>query len=300
MADEKEKGSGDKIDVKKSALQVAREEHERRQQEIEEQQQELQKQAQLREKQKREAYEKKLMEEKKELMRLKQGVIEESDLIPEDKPEEEIKLTFWGKVRNFFYHNKWWLGIFCFMGFLAGYLVYDLINKPRPDMVVLLVGHYPSVGENSYLSDYFQSFAEDFNNNGKTEVDVYYIDYEKDGGYANYANGADTKLTTEMQIADAVILIADDSFNDLIDEDEILVDLSEMYPENEHIKKQFFYVKDTDFAKHIGVPKSDIPDDMYIALRAPKRLMYADVEDMQETYDKDMPVLKKVIDDLSK
>lgn len=299
MKENKEKDSGEKIDAKKGVFQSLKEEQQKKQQEIEDQQLELQKQVQMREKQKREEYEKKLMEERRELMRLKQGVIEESELIPEDEPEEEIKLTVWGKIKNFFYHNKWWLGLACFVVLLGVYLIVDIINKPRPDMVVLLIGEYPSVGQNSYLSDYIGSFAEDFNGNGKTEVDVYYIDYQKDGGYANYANGADTKLTTEMQIGDAVIIIAGDAFKELI-EDDILVDLSEMYPDNSHVKDRYFYLKDTDFAKHIGVAKSDIPEDMYIALRTPKKLMYSDTDDMQETYDKDLPVFQKLIEDLSK
>ena len=299
MKENKEKDSGEKIDAKKGVFQSLKEEQQKKQQEIEDQQLELQKQVQMREKQKREEYEKKLMEERRELMRLKQGVIEESELIPEDEPEEEIKLTVWGKIKNFFYHNKWWLGLASFVVLLGVYLIVDIINKPRPDMVVLLIGEYPSVGQNSYLSDYIGSFAEDFNGNGKTEVDVYYIDYQKDGGYANYANGADTKLTTEMQIGDAVIIIAGDAFKELI-EDDILVDLSEMYPDNSHVKDRYFYLKDTDFAKHIGVAKSDIPEDMYIALRTPKKLMYSDADDMQETYDKDLPVFQKLIEDLSK
>ena len=294
------KDNDERIDIKKSAFQNIKEENQRRQQALEQEQLELRRQAEIREKQKREEHEKRLMKERRELIRLKQGLIEESEMIPENQPEEEIKLTFWGKIKNFFYHNKWWLGLGCLGLILCSYLVYDFINKPRPDMVVLLIGQYPAVGENSYISEYFQSFADDFNGNGKTEVDVYYIDYQKDGGYANYANGADTKLTTEMQIADAVIVVAGDAFKELIDENDILVDLSEIYPDNSHVKGHYFYLKDTEFAKHIGVAKSDIPDDMYIALRKPRKLMYSDPDEMQKVYDRDFPVFEKIIDDLSK
>ena len=72
-------------------------------------------------------------------------------------------------------------------------------------MVVLLIGKYGAIGESENLSEYVKSFADDFNGNGKTEVEVYYIDYDSKEDYANYANGSDTKLTTEMQIADAVM-----------------------------------------------------------------------------------------------
>ena len=145
-----------------------------------------------------------------------------------------------------------------------------------------------------------KSFADDFNGNGKTEVEVYYIDYDSKEDYANYANGSDTKLTTEMQIADAVMVISDHDFSGMVVPDEVFVDLSSLFPDNEHIDKQFFYLKDTDFADRVGVDRSKIKDDTFIAVRAPKRVMYASKDEMQETYNKDMPVIEKIIDDLSK
>lgn len=295
-----EQDKDEKISPTKSVFQAMREENEKRQKQLEEEQQELQRQLEVREKQRREAYEKRLIEEKKELMRLKQGVIEDSELIPEKEEEEEVKLSLWGKFKSFLYLNKWWLGLACFCIFLGGFLIHDFLSRPRPDMVVLLIGKYPSVGENSYLSDYVASFADDFNNNGKTEVDVYYIETEAEGSYANYANGSDTKLTTEMQINDAVMVIADSNFTSMIESDEVFIDLSELFPDNEHVKGKFFMLKDTDIAKHIGVSADSIHDDTYIAVRAPKRVMYASEKEMQETYDKDMPVIQKVIEDLSK
>ena len=297
----KNDGSSDeKITARKKNVKNLREENMKKKQDDEQQKLELQKQLELREKQRREAYDKRIIEEKKELMRLKQGVIEESSLIPENEDETEISLSLWGKIKNFLYHNKWWLGLACFAVLLGGYLVHDILTKPRPDMIVLLIGKYPSIGEAEYLSDYVESFADDFNGDGKTEAEVYYIDYNSENDYANYVNGSDTKLTTEMQIADAVMVIADKKFTDMIEAENVFVDLSELFPDNEHIDKQFFYLKDTDFAKHVCAAKSDIHDDTYIAVRAPKRLLYADADDMQKTYDKDMPVIRKIIEDLSK
>lgn len=283
-----------------SAFQKIREENEKNQKQLEEKQQELLQELEQREKQRREAYEKKLIEEKKELMRLKQGVIEESELIPDEEEEHEIKMTPWAKIKSFFYLNKWWLGLACFAVLLGGYLIHDLASRPHPDMVVLLIGKYPSIGENSSLSDYVASFADDFNKNGKTEVDVYYIDTDEEGSYSNYAKGSDTKLSAELQIADAVMVIADTEFNKLINPDEVFIDLSEMYNDNEHVSGRFFRLKGTDFAKNIGVSEDSVNYDTYIAVRAPKRVMYASAEEMQETFDKDMPVIDKIIQDLSK
>jgi hypothetical protein len=81
---------------------------------------------------------------------------------------------------------------------------------------------------------------------------------------------------------------------------ESFVDLSELYPDDPHIKdKYFYYLKDTDFAEKIGVSKTDIPDDMYLALRRPRGLINASQEDMQETYDKDFIAFDAIIRDLT-
>ena len=298
--DNKDVKSDDKIKPEKSVMQNLREENARRQKQLDEQQEELMRQAEQKEKERREAYEKRIRQERLELMRLKQGVIEESELIPEKEEEEEVKLSFWEKVKSFIYLNKWWLGLACFVVLLGGFLIRDYMSRPRPDMVVLLIGKYGSIGESENLSEYVKSFADDFNGNGKTEVEVYYIDYDSKEDYANYANGSDTKLTTEMQIADAVMVIADHDFSSMVVPDEVFVDLSRLFHDNEHIDKQFFYLKDTDFADRVGADRSKIKEDTFIAVRAPKRVMYASKDDMQKTYDKDMPVIEKIIDDLSK
>ena len=302
MDDKKKKrndSDDDKINVKKSVFQVMKENQQKQQEEIEQKQRELQKQAEEREKQKREAYEKKLMEERKELIRLKQGVIQESESIHEEK-EVEIKLSFWGKIKNFFFHNKWWLGLGTIAAAAAIYLTVDFINRPQPDLIVLLVGQYHTVGEESSIKEYFESLCGDFNGNGKTEVSIYYIPYDSDNEYANYANGSDTKLTTQMQIDDAVMVIAGNTFKDMISADDILVDLSEIYPDDPNVNKQFYYLKDTDFYQKIGVNQNDVPSDMYITLRQPNAVLYSNAKDMKKTYEKDYPVFEKFIADISK
>ena len=98
----KNDGSSDeKITARKKNVKNLREENMKKKQDDEQQKLELQKQLELREKQRREAYDKRIIEEKKELMRLKQGVIEESSLIPENEDETEISLSLWGKIKNF-------------------------------------------------------------------------------------------------------------------------------------------------------------------------------------------------------
>lgn len=288
----------DIFDIKKSVFEVNRELREQRQKEEEAQQAELRRQIAEREKKSREEYDRRIMEEKKELIRLKQGLIEESKEIYEEK-EEPVKLSFGKKIANFFYHNKWWLGIAAVFVFIAGVLAYNLMTKPKPDVIVLVICGSDTIGNAPKLEEYISSMSEDFNGNGKTLASVYFIQ-RTDNSAGDYANGSDTKLTTEMNSAESVIVIGNSEFLKLIDPENDLIDLSEMFPDNPNIRSGRFYLKRTNFAERAGIDESDVPYDLFIALRKPKNLLYSSKEEMEKTIEKDLPVLEKIINDLSK
>ncbi len=289
----------EKLDIQKSVFQVNKEMRKQREEELEKQQQEIERQHAEREKQKREAYERQLQNERIELMRMKQGLIEESDTIQEEEPPEEIKLSFGKKIVNFFYHNKWWLGLGVFFVGLVIFLAYDLLSKPNPDMVILMLCPNESVSSSTYLEDYLAEFGEDTNKNGKVLVSVYYIPYSDDE-YQNYTKGVTNKLTTFLNNAEGVVIIGNkQTTEDLLIPSESLVDLSKIYPDNPHVKDYYFYLKDTAFAERLGIPKSEIDDDLFFAIRQPKDIMDASKEDMQETYDQDFPVFDKIVNDLT-
>lgn len=286
-----ENDDSEKINVKKSVFQSAKEMREK-------QEMEMRKQAELRQRQKQEEYDKKIREERIELMRLKQGVIEESETIHEEHPEE-IKLSFWKKITNFFYHNKWWLFLAVFFVALASYLAYTYIMRPNPDMIVLVLCDNDAIGNSAQFEDYLETFAEDFNGNGEVKVSTYYIPYS-DNSYSNYQTGNETKLTTEMQSADAVIVVGGSNINPVLDPENTLVNLSEIYPDNIQVRSYGFFLKNTEFAERIGIDPEEITNDLYIGIRKPRNLLYSDEEEMQATYDRDFPILEKIIEDLSK
>ncbi len=288
----------EKLDINKSVFQSAREFQEQRKAELEQQQIEMQKQIEIRKRQQQEDYDRKIREERIELIRLKQGVIEESETIHEEQPEE-IKLSVWKKITNFFYHNKWWLFLAIFFVALAGYLTYTLIMRPNPDMIVLVLCDNEAIGNSAQFETYLEGFAEDFNGNGEIHVSTYYIPYS-DNSYSNYQTGNETKLTTEMQSAEAVIIVGGSNINPVLDPENTLVDLSEIYPDNVQVRSYGFFLKNTDFAERIGIDPEYVTGDLYIGIRKPRNLLYSDEKDMQETYDRDFPILEKIIEDLSK
>ncbi|MDE6833164.1 MAG: hypothetical protein K2J39_02790 [Ruminococcus sp.] len=279
-----------KIDVNKSVFQTAKEMREQ-------QEKEMLRQIELRKRKKQEEYDRKIQAERLELIRLKQGVITESETIREEHPEE-IKLSPWKKIINFFYHNKWWLFLAIFFVVLAVYLTYTLVTRPNPDMIVLVLCDNNAIGTSAGFEEYLENFIEDYNGNGEIKVSTYYIPYS-DNSYLNYQNGNETKFTTEMQSADAVIIVGGSNVSSVLDPQNTLVDLSEIYPDNIQVRSYGFFLKNTDFAERIGVDPSEITNDLYIGIRKPRNLLYADEDDMKETFDRDFPILDKIIEDLS-
>ena len=260
-------------------------------------QEELLREYEALERKKREENDRRLSEERLELIRLKQGVIEESEAIHEEK-EEEIKLTFPKKISNFFYHNKWWLGMGVIAAVTVVWFFASILSRPNPDMTIMVIGDNQALGEESDLSGYFEKFAGDLNGNGKTEVEVHYIAYTDDYK-TNYANGVDTKLTTHMQSSEAVIVIAGPDVPDIMKTTEVFDDLSERYPDNVNVRNYAFMLSGTEFAAKVGLGFGGLPEGWFMAIRTPKKLMYTSEKAMQETYDKDLPVFDAVIRDLS-
>lgn len=288
--------SDDRVKVTKSVFQVSREEREKQRQEELRKQEELEKELARREKEKQEAYERRILEEKKELIRLKQGLIEESETIHEEH-EEAIKLSFWKKISNFFYHNKWWLGIGLVIVLIFAYLIHSCITKPRPDITVLVIATDASIGTSEGLQRYVESFTPDNNGNGKKLCSLYYIERYKDG-YSNYVTGSDTKLVTQLQSADSLIVFAGNEFKSMADTESIFMDLGEIFPDDPEIFGYYFYLKDTPFAERIGIDPELVPDDLYIAIRKPQKLLYSKESEMQEAYDRDVQVFIDIVNDL--
>ncbi len=285
----------EKLHIDKNIFQMSAEAKSEERKRIED---EHRKNAEERQKKAEEARDKRLKQERLELIRLKQGIIAESETIHE-KHEEVPKLSLWKKIANFFYHNKWWLGIGTFVTAVFIWLAVGYITKPRPDIVILVIGENYALGNESTLAEYVEQFTPDNNGNGEILASVYYIPYTGQD-QRDYANGVPTKLTAELQSADNVIVFCNKTADEIFDSDILLTDLTGLYPDNKFVNKERFMLSKTDFAEKIGLTKDQITEDWFIAIRNPIKLLYDDKDDMQERYDKDFPVFDAIINDLSK
>ncbi|MCM1529500.1 MAG: hypothetical protein NC093_05830 [Alistipes sp.] len=286
----------DKLHITKSVFQTSKERKEKEDEEERKRQEALEQQLAERRKKAQEAHDKRLEQERLELLKLKHGVIEESEAIHEET-EEKVRLSLWGKIKNFFYHNKWWLGIGTVTAFIAVFLIVNLITRPNPDMIVLMIGENYTLNEESDLTDYITSFCEDFNENGKTEAAVYYIPYTGDQG-KDYANGVQTKLTVEVQSGEAVIVIGNNMADEVFYDTDSLVDLETLFPGNDHVNGCKLMLSGTKFAEKVGVPPSVVGEEWFLAIRKPQKLMNTSQKKMQKVYDRDVEVFMALVEDI--
>lgn len=249
-----------------------------------------------REKQEKEAYAKKIQQERIELMRLKQGVITESDTIYEQK-EEKPKLSFWKKITNFFYHNKWWLFITIAIAGVFAFLIGDWLMKVRPDAIVMVLTDDVEIQSRiPEIEAYLEQFADDENGDGKIQVDVYPIPVNDNIDEEDYYTGNGTKLVSQFHLGDSVLILTDTKANSYILAEQTLENLEESYPDCENARKQGYYVRKTDFATKIGYPGL-VDRDLAFSLRIPIKT-YDSLEAMQENYDVAKKMLKRIMEDL--
>lgn len=249
----------------------------------------------------REEYGKSLNEEKIELLKLKQGVIDKSEKL-DLKPDVKKEYTLWQKIKNFIYHSKWWLGITSFFVLVAVFLIYDTVTTTKPDIMIMLLCDNTEVYANyEQMTEYFNEFTEDYNEDDELYANILYIPISNDPQADNvglYESNL-TKLSAEFQMGETMLVIADGKSADLVVPDENLVNLEELFPDNPHVKGYGYSLKNTGFAEAIGLDESQIPDDMYIGVRKVTKTLTSE-KNTKKHYDYAMDTLEKVMEDLSK
>ncbi|MBE6844679.1 MAG: hypothetical protein E7508_03040 [Ruminococcus sp.] len=249
----------------------------------------------------REKYGEKLAEEKKELLKVKQGVIEESEMLASEN-DAVVKYTFFGKVKNFIYHNKWWLGIATFIFLIAAFLIYDTLTTVRSDVRVMLLCDADEIqGRSENIFEFFNENVVDYNDDGRQYTDIVIIPIshnmeENISSAVGYENSL-TNLSTQFQLAECMIIIADSAVDELIEPETTLENLEEYFPDCPYVDGVKLYLKDTRFAEIIGCDKEDIPDDLFLAVRKPATNLSSE-ETNQTNYENAMETLKSVIKDL--
>lgn len=232
-------------------------------------------------------------DEKRELLKLKQGIIEESDIIEQDVHEQPEEQTTVKKIDNFFYRNMWFVVVGVFFAALVAFFTYQIITRENPDLTVMLVisdtdkapGLYQKVND---IELALEQYCPDYDNNGYVHVAVYFIDLTKSSN-SQYVQSNTAKFYGEIQRGVAELYICDedilttekapeeyDPSQDNIDTDisyeTMFADLGEALNMSEYNGKLRIPLRSTEFAKDAKW-ESSCPDTLAFSVRLEKEGM---------------------------
>ena len=245
-------------------------------------------------------------EERIELLKMKQGIIEESELIPENEHVEKPELHGWARFSNFFYHNKAFIFMGAFFAFVITVLVVQLVTKEKDDLYVLAV----AFDENSEigwrindLESALERYCPDFDGNGKIHVTVNYIDRTSEQIASQYEQAQAQKLSLEFMAASAQLIIADESFIDWINGDDtqnalyykkVFLDQTELCSEDMLFENVGIRVNQTDFA--VEARWESCPDNVIFLVRDELNNGQSSVKTNARNRERAMTVIQNILD----
>ncbi len=254
--------------------------------------------------QKRETPEEKARRERQEyidLLKMKQGLIEESELIPEIGYEEIPELHGWAKVKNYIYHNKWFILLGAFFAAVVIILLVQILTKEKYDLNVLLIANKKSSDlgvHTDQLERALEKYCPDFDGNGKVNVSVNYINNTMDEVATQYDQANKQKLTAELTLAEAQLIITDDGYSKFtgsLDEiTEIFLEQSENAPSDMLYENCGVIMNKTGFAKEARWSKC--PDDIMLFVREELNNGSGSIKENAKNRERASIVLQNIID----
>lgn len=237
------------------------------------------------------AEQERLARERIELMKLKQGLIAESDVIRDTRPQI-TQLHGLARVQNFWYHNKLYIFMCVFAAALLTWFIVDIATREKYDMKMLSVTKsYEVELMQDGIEQGFEAHVPDFDGDGKANLELYPIFLDEEGDAQIYMANI-TKLSGEIQVAEAMLILCEDDLSDSIYAEDALEDLTALYPGNANVRGRGYYIAGTKFAKSLGW--EDCPEDVYIGLRV-AQAANGDKEKLQERYDHAKQVLDSIV-----
>lgn len=199
--------------------------------------------------------EQKHIQEYRELLKLKQGLIEESEVIPQDGYVEIPKPQGTKKIENFFYHYKWRVLAIAFLVIVFGFLLVQCVTREKADLNVAVISTTVESGIYAKLTDIeetLEKYCPDFDGNGYVHVSVNYIDLNTSGGYSEYTDAQQQKLFIQLYGGDCQMFLCDDGILDIINEIaegefEFFYDFSEEYPDTDFTDGNGLQLNTTEF-----------------------------------------------------
>lgn len=260
----------------------------RQEQEAEEERKRMEEERAEREAKERAEYEKGLQDRKIELMKLKQGVIESSDVVKEVH-EEQPKLTLKQKIEGAWYRSKWLIIFVTVMVFAFGFIMYDTLTAEKIDYTVLVVSSDPGFYyRTTEIEEFFEQYCDDKNGDGKVAVMIYNI--STDYSDPNMATSNQAQLMSQLQSGENVIVLSDEQT------DFILHDFREDYPDDERITESGLLIN-CEYTRE-KLKWEAMPEEVYLGIREPARLLSTGEETMKKNFDEAVRIFEKIKEDV--
>lgn len=154
-------------------------------------------------------------EERVALLKMKQGLIEESELIPETGYAAISELHGWEKISNFFYRNKWFVILGVIFAAIIIVCVFQFIFKENSDLHVLVIANNDDTELTWRYEDIekaLEQYCPDFDGDGKINVTVNFLDHRVEEADNQVVVTNNQRLSTELKLANAQLIIADKEF----------------------------------------------------------------------------------------
>lgn len=161
-------------------------------------------------------------QERIELLKMKQGLIEESEMIPESGYAPPPEQNVWSKISSFIYRNKIFVVLGVLFAAIAVFLAVQLITQEKDDIRVLMVAFDPDSKMYLYtdkVEEALEMYCPDFDKNGKVCVTVTFIDLTSRGSSSQYSDNEALKLNLELEVGEPQLVITDEDILEWVNYD---------------------------------------------------------------------------------
>ncbi len=249
----------------------------------------------------KESEQERLLREKRELLKLKQGLVEDSDIIEVDKHEEIPELHGWKKIENFFYHYKVPLIVGVVASLFIGYMIFDTVTKEKNDLYVLAISTTNKSGiyvKQFDIEEALEQYCPDFDGNGYVHVGVNFINISTENGVNQYTDADNYKFSSEVITGDSQLFLTDEGIVEIIaemannDDLQFFLDLSEKYPDAPLYDGVGYQLNTTDFTE--AARWESCPDMVGLYVRGEYKDMTGNTENAKLQRERALEVLNNI------
>ena len=226
-----------------------------------------------------------------DLLKMKQGIIDESELIPEINLDKVQKPHGWAKFKNFCYHSRVFLICGACLAVVVAVCLVQILSKGKNDLYVLAVSYIPDSGLGDYtekIEKTLEQYCPDFDGNGKVKVEVNFADKTVEA----------VKAAAELDSAEAQMIIGDYNFTEWLTKNKditsVFVDQSDKCSENMLYKDCGILMNQTELAEKTGW--KDCPDYIFIFVRNELNNDSGKVKRNAENRERALIVLQNILD----